>query len=327
MNGKKFGRKLVKPLRIERNRNGQKKNRNSTMLEKWEEFTLSIEMTRNTKKFSWLWGENWKDLWHLLCRVKGHLRASEKPVLIKWQQSRTVHQRKIRKRCSVVWWNLTKPTRQRAESSQSKNHEDHIVWRGFTSMSPYNLVHKFIPMSQAMKIMSPQNAELGLKIQKFKGRVVLRGETVKGDSGASAVFTEQGSSASQMTAAKIMDVIARLPGCDGQAADAVAAYTQVKLEDAARLLNISKTECPEVWIRLPRHKWPKSWAHIEDPVVPLERNSHGHPLAGVLWETIRGSFAGTWMGKQYQIGKVCSFFDQQKLCLSVYVDGIRNGWK
>ena len=35
-------------------------------------------------------------------------------------------------------------------------------------------------------------------------------------------FTEQGSSVSQMTAAKVMDVIARLPDCDGQAADAPA---------------------------------------------------------------------------------------------------------
>ena len=46
---------------------------------------------------------------------------------------------------------------------------------------------------------------------------------MKDDSEACAVFTEQGSSASQMTAAKIMDVIARLPSCDGQAADAVSA--------------------------------------------------------------------------------------------------------
>ena len=51
---------------------------------------------------------------------------------------------------------------------------------------------------------------------------------MKDDSGSYAVFTEQGSSASQMTAAKIMDIISRLPGCDGQAADAVSAYTQVR---------------------------------------------------------------------------------------------------
>ena len=73
---------------------------------------------------------------------------------------------------------------------------------------------------------------LEAKHQKYKGRVVLRGDVVKDDSGSYAVFTEQGSSASQMTAAKIMDIISRLPGCDGQAADAVSAHTQVKMEDA-----------------------------------------------------------------------------------------------
>ena len=56
------GRKLVKPLRIEKNRNGQEKNQSSTMLEEWEEFTLSIQMTKSTKKFSRMRGENWKDL-------------------------------------------------------------------------------------------------------------------------------------------------------------------------------------------------------------------------------------------------------------------------
>ena len=49
-----------------------------------------------------------------------------------------------------------------------------------------------------------------------------------------------------MTAAKIMDVIARFPGCDGQAADAVSAYTEVKLEDVLKQLQIPKSECPDV---------------------------------------------------------------------------------
>ena len=41
-----------------------------------------------------------------------------------------------------------------------------------------------------------KNAELEAKHQKYKGRVVLRGDIVKDDSGSYAVFTEQGSSAS-----------------------------------------------------------------------------------------------------------------------------------
>ena len=67
-------------------------------------------------------------------------------------------------------------------------------------------------------------------------------------------------------------------------ADAVSSYTQVKMEDAPKLLKIPKSECPDIWIRLPRHKWLKSLSSIEDPVVPLERNLYGHPLAGLLWE-------------------------------------------
>ena len=115
-------------------------------------------------------------------------------------------------------------------------------------------------------------------VNKYKGRVVFRGDIVKDDSGFYAVFTEQGPSASQMTAAKIMDIISRLPGCDGQAADAVSACTQVKMEDAPKLLKIPESECPDIWIRLPRHKWPKSWSNMEHPVVLLERNLYGHPL-------------------------------------------------
>ena len=226
---------------------------------------------------------------------------------------------------------ILEATRLRMEESLPKYHEDHIAEIGDTSLHHKNLVHKIIPMPQAMKIPAAKaavdkkweklekipvwdltkvrsksevideartkgrnvhfallmdichlkNAEWETKHQKYKGRVVLRGDIVKDDSGSYAVFTEQGSSASQMTAAKVMDFISRLPGCGGQAADAVSDYTQVKMEDSPKLLKIPKSECPDIWIRLPRHKWPKLWSSMEDPVVPLERNLYGHPLAGL----------------------------------------------
>ena len=150
----------------------------------------------------------------------------------------------------------------------------------------------------------------------------LRGEIVKDDSGSYAVFTEQGSSASQMTAAKIMDIISRLPGCDGHAADAVSAFSKVKMEDAHKLFKIPKSECPDIWIRLPRHKWPKSWSSMEDPVVSLERNLYGHPLAGLLWER---QFEKILLKHGWE--KIpnweCLFVHREKgLFLSVYVDDI-----
>ena len=79
-----------------------------------------------------------------------------------------------------------------------------------------------------MDICYLKKAAMEAKHQKYKGRVVHRGDIVKDDSGSYAVFIGQGSSASQMTAVKIMDIKSRVPGCSGQAADAVSAYTRSK---------------------------------------------------------------------------------------------------
>ena len=150
--------------------------------------------------------------------------------------------------------------------------------------------------------MSPQKCGVRTKIA-----VVIRVDIVKDDSGAYAVLTEQGSSALQMAATKMMDVIARLLGCNGQAADTVPAYTQVKLEDAPRLRNIPKSECPDVWMRLPRHKWTKSLGKIEDPVVLFERNLYGHPLAGLPWERQFKEALPEQGWEKFRIGNECSF--------------------
>ena len=84
-----------------------------------------------------------------------------------------------------------------------------------------------------------------------------------------------------------MDVIAKLPGCVGQAADAASASTQVEMEDAPRLLRIP----------------PKSWSSMEDLAVPVERILYGHPLAGLLWERqFEEVFIKTWMGISTELG-------------------------
>ena len=87
-----------------------------------------------------------------------------------------------------------------------------------------------------------------------------------------------------MTAAKVMDIISRLPGCAGQAADAVSAFTPVKMEVAPTLLEIPKSGCPDIWIRLPKHKWPKI-------MVQYGRSSRSS------WaKSVRSSFGRTVMG-------------------------------
>ena len=44
------------------------------------------------------------------------------------------------------------------ENSLPNHHEDHIAGKGDNSLQHYNLVHKFIPMPQAMKIPAAKEA-------------------------------------------------------------------------------------------------------------------------------------------------------------------------
>ena len=126
-----------------------------------------------------------------------------------------------------------------------------------------------------------------------------------------------------MTAAKVMDFISRLLRCAGQAADAVSAYTQVKMEDAPKLLKIPKSERPDIGIRLPRHKWPKSWSSMEDPIVPLDRYLYGHPLAGLLWERQFEKILLKYGWEKVSTWE-CLFVHREKgFFLSVHVDDIK----
>ena len=67
-----------------------------------------------------------------------------------------------------------------------------------------------VHFASLMDLCHLKNSELETKHQKYKGRAVLRGDIVKDDSGSYSENTGQGSSASQMTAANVMDIISRL---------------------------------------------------------------------------------------------------------------------
>ena len=105
-----------------------------------------------------------------------------------------------------------------------------------------------LQFASLMDICHLKNAELEAKHQKYKGRFVLRGDIVFHDSGSYAAFTEQGSSASHMTAAKIMDIISSRTS----SGDAVSDFSRLNMEDAPKLLKSPKSECLDIWIRLPR---------------------------------------------------------------------------
>ena len=212
--------------------------------------------------------------------------------------------RETYRRKKVVWGEINEKTKEMWSTKQGKKERPH-------SPSLMDLCHL-------------KNADLEPKFQKHDGRVVLRGDTVEDDSGSYAVFTEQGSSAPQMTAAKVMDVIARLPGCAGQAAHAVSAETQVKMEDAPSLKKIYNRNVQIFGF------------------VYHDTNGQNHGTASqtqsfllseicmvILWQdcygkgNLRTSYCST-VGRRFPIGNACSF--TVKKCYSYLCMWMTSNW-
>ena len=84
---------------------------------------------------------------------------------------------------------------------------------------------------------------------------------------------------------KVMDVIARPPGCAGQAADAISAYTQVEKEDAPPLFEKSE-------VRMSRH-----WDTSTTTQVAQIMVQHGRSSRSFWTKSVRSSFGRTVMGK------------------------------
>ena len=99
----------------------------------------STPRIRNSKKPSRTRVRSWKHQWLLLCPVK-----LPKTVGV-------VHPTKLKTKLACIL-EADESTRMRMGNSIPHYHQDHIAGKGENSLQHYNLVHKFIPMPQAMKI-------------------------------------------------------------------------------------------------------------------------------------------------------------------------------
>ena len=116
MYGQKFGRKLVKPLRIEKSKNGRKRNRSLTMLESWEGFISRSGWQRIFRNY------------------QNARRKLERPM------APAMPCKRDKQHSSIVKTNVEQKMAVRRSSKQWKL-EDRIAGKGFTSMTLYNLVH------------------------------------------------------------------------------------------------------------------------------------------------------------------------------------------
>ena len=101
----------------------------------------STPRIRNSKKPSRTRVRSWKHQWLLLCPAK----------LLRTKNFGSGASNKIKTKLACIL-EADESTRLRMGESLPNHHEDHIAGKGDNSLQHYNLVHKFIPMPQAMKI-------------------------------------------------------------------------------------------------------------------------------------------------------------------------------
>ena len=120
-----------------------------------------------------------------------------------------------------------------------------------------------------------------------------------------AVFTEQGSSASRMTVAKVMDVMARLPECDGQAHSGknwrtlpdCSKFQSQNVQTYAYVFHDMNGRNPGKTLKIP-------WFFLNEIYTDTHwRDCYGKDNSKKLYLNL------DW--KKYQIGNVCSFIENK----------------
>ena len=83
------------------------------------------------------------------------------------------------------------------------------------------------------------------------------------------------------------------------------------------LLKIPKSQCPDIWILPPKHKWTKSWSSMEGP----SRSSRK--------ESVRSSLGKTFMGnsRKFRIANVYSLTEKKGTILVCVCGRYQTGWK
>ena len=126
-----------------------------------------------------------------------------------------------------------------------------------------------------------------------------------------------------MTAAKEMNVIARLPDCAGQAADAVSACTQLKMEDVPKLQKHPK-KIPSESVQIYGYVFHDTSGQnlgqtLKTQCFLLNEICTDIHLLASFWEDGSWKFYWDVDRKKYQIGNVC-------VCIESRDDSFPHTW-
>jgi hypothetical protein len=167
---------------------------------------------------------------------------------------------------------------------------------------------KKIHVGNLMTICSIKFHEMAQEYWKYKGRIVFRGDDVKDEYGAPAVFQNLSASPTGVHTTNSTIVWGSLPGHSVQVSNAIRAYIQSTLNSQH-----------ETWVLIPPELRPKHWA-ARRPMCRLVKALYGHPESGGHWEAEKAV---------QKIGGISIpnhpssfFFPASRMLLTVYVDDL-----
>ena len=171
---------------------------------------------------------------------------------------------------------------------------------------------KKIHCGELMSICSIKHWE-SPSMRKHKGRIVFRGDCVKDEFNAAAVFQELSASPTTIHSANSAIAYGCIPGHTITQADAVRAYVQSTLKSKH-----------ETWVSVPKELWPPKW-HKEGrrkPMCRLNKALYGHPESGGHWEKHLEEAIKALGGEPVENHPSSYWFEGSKLLLTVYVDDL-----
>jgi len=169
-----------------------------------------------------------------------------------------------------------------------------------------------IHVGDLLTICSVKYWECAPERHRYKGRICFRGDNVKDQDGAVAVFQELSSSPTAVQGVNANIAYGCLPGHKYTVSDAIRAYVQSLLKSRYK-----------TWCRIPRDLWPAHWkGKYKAPMCLLVKALYGHPESGGHWERHLTEAVLASGGIAIPEHPSSFWFPDTKLMLSVYVDDL-----
>ena len=169
-----------------------------------------------------------------------------------------------------------------------------------------------IHLGDLLTICSIKHFELSEIFHKWKGRICFRGDVVKDEEGAVAIFQELSASPIAVQDANANLAYGAMPGNKTTQTDAIRAYIQSLLKSKHK-----------TWVSIPKPLWHKSWhGKFKRPMCLLSKALYGHPESGAHWERHLTAAVIACGGKPVQDHPSSFWFEKDRMLLSVYVDDL-----